>query len=142
MVDAHNTFNSVNRLAALWNARILWPRCSRFLLNTYRGYARLFVQGSNKVLLSKEGVTQGDPLSMMMYAVALLPLIRSLAVSHRWIQNWYANDSSCIGEVFFVRQWFEQLLSEGPAYGYFPKPSKTVLVVQASILGIYFMILV
>jgi len=39
-----------------WNARILWPRCSHFLFNTYQGYARLFVQGSDQVLLSKEGV--------------------------------------------------------------------------------------
>ena len=35
---------------------------------------------------------------------------------------------------FFVRQWFDRLLSEGPAYGYFPKSSRTVLIVQASIL--------
>ena len=134
LVNARNAFNSVNRLAALWNARILWPRCSRFLFNTYHGYARLFVQGSDQVLLSKEGVTQGDPLSMMIYTVALLPLIHSLEDSHRWIQNWYAEDSSCIGELSSVRRWFDQLLSEGPAYGLFPEPSKTVLVVQASIL--------
>ena len=134
LVDAKNAFNSVNRVAALWNARVLWPRCSRFLFNTYRGYARLFVQGSDQVLLSKEGVTQGDPLSMMMYAVAVLPLIHSLDDSHRWIQNWYADDSSCIGELSFIRQWFDRLLSGGPAYGYFPEPSKTVLVVRSSYL--------
>ena len=29
LVDARN---AVNHLAALWNARILWPRCSRFCL--------------------------------------------------------------------------------------------------------------
>ena len=31
-----------------------------------------------------------------------------------------------------VRQWFEKLLSDGPAFEYFSEPSKTVLVVQPS----------
>ena len=75
---------------------------------------------------------QGDPLSKMMYAVAVLPLIHSLEDSHPWIQTWYPDDSSCIGELSSVRQWFNRLLSDDPAYGYFPEPSKTVLVVRSS----------
>ena len=78
LVDARNAFNSVNRVATLWNARVLWLRCSRFLFNSYRGYATLLIQGSDHFLPSKEGVTKGDPMSMMLYAVAVLPLIRSL----------------------------------------------------------------
>ena len=30
-----------------------------------------------------------------------------------------------------MRQWFENLLSIGFTYGYFPEPSKTVLIVQS-----------
>ena len=43
LVDASNTFNSSNHSALLWNARVLWPRYSRFLFNTYRGWAVLYV---------------------------------------------------------------------------------------------------
>ena len=78
LVDAKNAFNSLNRVAALWNARVVWPRCLRFLFDIYRDYAALFLQGSSDYLLSKEGVTQGVPFSMILYAVAILPLIHSL----------------------------------------------------------------
>jgi len=42
-------------------------------------------------------------LLMMMYAVAVLPIIHSLQDSYQWIQNWYADYSSCIGESSSVR---------------------------------------
>ena len=67
LVDASNAFNAMSREAALWNCRVLWPSCSRFLFNTYRGYARIFMKGSPEILLSKEGTTQGDSLAMLMY---------------------------------------------------------------------------
>ena len=106
MVDAENAFNSLNRIAALWNVRVLWPRCSRFLFNTYRGWAALVVRGSDSLLYSKEGVTQGDPLSMLMYAVSSLPLISSLNDPTRWTEVWYADDASACGTLDSLREWF------------------------------------
>ena len=51
--DAVNGFNLVNRPAALWNARVLWSR-SKFLFNSYRGYALLIIAGSKVHLVEKE----------------------------------------------------------------------------------------
>ena len=52
MVDAANAFNLVSWVTALWNARILWPRCSRFLFNTYRGFAVSLLRNSDEFLYS------------------------------------------------------------------------------------------
>ena len=78
LIDASNAFNCINRYAALWNSRILWPSCSLFMFNTYRGWAPLTIMDSSELLYSREGVTQGDPLSMFIYAVATIPLITQL----------------------------------------------------------------
>ena len=129
LLHEKNAFNSLNRVAALWNTRVLWLHCSRFLFNTYCGYAALFLQGSSDYLLSEEEVTQGDPLSMMLHAVAILSLIHLLKNPKRWTQNWYADDSACVATLPSLHAWFSQLLSRGPAFGYLPQPAKTVLVV-------------
>ena len=90
VMDAENAFNSINRIALLWNIRILWPRASRFIFNTYRGWSPLVIKGYDEGLHSCEGVVQGDPLSMFIYALATLPLIDQLQSDPSVTQLWYA----------------------------------------------------
>ena len=59
LVDASNAFNSLNHVALLWNVRVLWPHCSRFVFNTYQGWATLVVRNSDVNLFSMEGITRG-----------------------------------------------------------------------------------
>ena len=56
LIDASNAFNSLNRVAALHNVRVLCPIIATYAINTYRAPARLFVIGG-KELLSSEGTT-------------------------------------------------------------------------------------
>ena len=79
LVDALNAFNSLNKGLALRNIH-LCPSLGRVLINFYREDSSLFI-GSD-TLLSKEGTTQGDPLAMVMYAVASIPLIKDLSMKY------------------------------------------------------------
>ena len=79
---------------------------------------------------SKEGVTQGDPLAMITYGIGVLPLNRELREAHpRVTQPWYADDAE-VGKMFKDMQaHFQDLRVRGPARGYYPDPTKSILVV-------------
>ena len=88
LVDACSAFDSLNRRAALLNMFHLYPPLATILTNTYCSASHLFIDGSS--LLSQEGMTQGDPLTMPMYAISIIPVIRQLMGLAR--QVWYADD--------------------------------------------------
>ena len=130
MIDATNAFNSINWVSLLWNARILRPTASQFLFNCYKGWACLVLSNYSEYIYSREGVTQGDPISMLMYAIGTIPLIRQLSIDNDWTQVWYADDSSVCGKLTSVRAWFDLLTEVGPRFGYFPEPSKSYLIIN------------
>lgn len=131
LVDATNAFNTLNRKAALHNIGIICPAISTVLNNTYSKPVRLFVTGGDEIL-SSEGTTQGDPLAMAMYALAITPLINSLSheTSSDVKQVWFADDSTSAGKLHALRGWWQHLTTVGPEYGYYPNPAKTTLVVK------------
>ena len=81
LVDAANGFNSLSTMGMLWTVRHRCPKLARFAFNCYRHQARLVCRRPGQdalILQSREGVTQGDPLSMALYGIALLPLAEML----------------------------------------------------------------
>ena len=126
LVDASNAFNNLNRQLALVNISTLCPAFSRILINTYRNDAKLFVGG--ETILSQEGTTQGDPLAMAMYALALVPMITRL--SNVVKQVWYTDDAAAAGHLTGLRSWWDMLCDIGPQFGYFVNSSKTFLIVK------------
>ncbi len=132
LVDADNAFNRLNRAVALHNIRYVCPPISTILTNIYRSPSRLFVTGGME-LSSEEGTTQGCPLSMAMYALSSVPLIdkcQHVLSNGDTVQVWYADDAAAGGNLSSLRNFWDVLVQYGPAYGYFPKSSKTFLVVK------------
>jgi hypothetical protein len=82
LVDAKNGFNELSRKAALWTVRHPWPAGARLVFNCYKHSSTLVLHRHNRlcsfILHSREGVTQGDPLSMVVYGLTLVPLAKKL----------------------------------------------------------------
>eukprot|EP00923_Selenidium_pygospionis_P004428 GHVN01007124.1.p1 GENE.GHVN01007124.1~~GHVN01007124.1.p1 ORF type:complete len:991 (+),score=91.46 GHVN01007124.1:438-2975(+) len=128
LVDADNAFNRLNRQAALLNIRHVCPSVSTAMTNVYRSPGTLFLEGGDP-LVSDEGTTQGCPFGMMMYGLAVKPLIDTLE-SPSAEQMWFADDAAAGGSLVGLRQYWDTLTAVGPRYGYFAKPSKSYLIVK------------
>ena len=114
-IDATNAFNSLNRSLALANISKTCPSLIFALRNSYANPSHLYVNG--QVILSQEGTTQGDPLAMAMYGVALLPLVKILE-DPKTVQKWYADDGNAVGKLTDLLSTHEKLAKHGPAFGY------------------------
>ena len=132
LVDARNGFNELGRKAMLWTVRHRWAAGAKFAFNCYRHSAQLIMRRGDRpchVILSKEGVTQGDPLSMVLYGITLVPLAERLRKAHPTVlQPWYADDMAMAGPVEDIAGAMEHLQRWGPARGYFPEPSKSIMI--------------
>ena len=82
---------------------------------------------------SKEGVTQGDVLAMILYGLALLTIIKELKTNFLDLkQPWYADDAAATGKFQQIKDFVMELMEKGPKYGYYPEPEKSILVVHPS----------
>ena len=65
----------------LWTVQYLWPAGARFIFNCYKHWAHLLLRHPGKLtvtLLSRDWVTQGDPLLIVSYDITLFPFSEEL----------------------------------------------------------------
>ena len=100
-------------------------------MNTSRAPIRCIICGDGEIT-SSEGTTQGDPLAMAMYALAVKPLIGKLKSDARNVKKiWYADDDTGAGTCDDLRIFWDSLQVHGAGYGYHPNAAKTHLLVKA-----------
>ena len=127
MTDAANAFNNLNRSAYSRNVRHLCPLLAMVAINLHRSPSRLFVGGES--ISTSEGMTQGNPLAMPLYAIGILPLIQATDTDGAR-QLLYADDSSADVWLRCLHTWLDSLMYRGPDFGYHLNAAKFVLVVK------------
>lgn len=130
LIDAENAFNSIKRQTALANINKICPSIYRLLHNTYQAPIRMFIHGGGEIMSCK-GTTQGDPLAMAMYALAVTPLIKMLCAKYPDVtEAWFADDATGAGKISLLRSWWDASSSVGPKFGYYPNAKKTPIIVE------------
>ena len=109
LIDSSNASSASNRVAALHNIRVLCRPIATYAINTCRQPARLFITGGNE-LRSAEGTTQGDPLTMAIYAIGPPPLITRLGISSDLKQCWYVVDASGSVCLDAIKQFWDEAI--------------------------------
>jgi hypothetical protein len=136
LIDATNGFNELGRKAMLWTVRHRWAAGARFAFNCYRHAGQLILRRRGQscyVINSEEGITQGDPLAMLLYGTALLPLVERLRQAVPTVtQPWYADDAAMSGPCSEIARAMALLETLGPARGYYPEPAKSIVICRAS----------
>ena len=82
-----------------------------------------------------EGTTQGDPAAMVIYAIAVIPLILMLLEIRMQENNHtktvaYADDLTVAGPIDQIKIWWNMLYTLVPKFGYFPEGSKSYIIVR------------
>ena len=78
------------------------------------------------LILSFEGVTQGDPLDMVLYALCMTSLVEHVREEvPELLKPWYANDCCLKGRARSIARALAILEEYGPLPGFFPEPSKS-----------------
>ena len=135
LVDASNAFNSINRKVMLHNIKHLCPEMATYAYNSYCTSARLFVQGG-KEITSSEGTTQGDSFAMPMYAIGVTPLLNNIKneTNTKIKHAAFADDLAGAGCLVELKHWWDNIENYGPLLGYYPKASKSWLIVKPTML--------
>ena len=123
----------------LHNLNFICPIITTYITNCYIAPARLFIIGGGEIL-SEEGTTQDDPTAMGAYALGILPLIHFLlefiSINHLSAKEVaFADDFTVTGKLTSIKDYWGKLTGLCPKYDYFPKASKSYLIVKEDKLG-------
>lgn len=134
LVNAKNSFNKINQIGMLWTIYHLCPFGDSFVCNCYRHHSSVVLingDGAENSLHSWEGVMQGDSLDMVACGIEVLPLIKRLKLTYPDVTHpKYADNSRALHTFNNYERYFNSLKRHGLDRGYYPDPTKSILIVH------------
>ena len=100
--------------------------------NNYSHWAKLLLchpSNAPVILLSREGVSQGDPISTVLYGITLVTLEEDIRDADPTpLSPFYANDAAFDGSERQIAVQLRLMMDQGPDQGYFPEQAKSLFI--------------
>ena len=118
----------------LWAIKFDLPSCAQLTYNCYHYWSTLVVRDKDGLvhfLHRKEGLNQRVSLAIISYGISILLLIYELRTAHPHVtQPWYADGAGAGGMFEALNDHMRYLMVREPPRGYFPEPTKSILLVS------------
>ena len=80
-------------------------------------------------------MTQEEPLDMVAYGIGVICMMKQLKETYPDVTKpWYVDDEGALGTYDNIELYFNSLRQSVPGRGYYPQPSKIVLIVHPDII--------
>ena len=102
------------------------------MFTCYKHWAQLLLRQPEELpftILIREGFTQGDPFSMVLYGITPVPLSEELrAADPGLLSPFYADDAAFDSSTRQSAQLLKLLMKRGPDRGYLSEPTKSLFI--------------
>ena len=124
-VDLTNAFNCCERDMAFQEVEKLFPDCLKWVLTCYKNEAEL--NFGNRVISSRTGFHQGDPLASLLFSLTLHPIIEKIKceLPALLLNDWFLDDGVMAGTRQELQTVVDILLEQGPPRGLYLSKQKS-----------------
>lgn len=118
-LDYTNAFNSVSRSHMLEKVASTFPSAYPFISQAYMKPS--FLLYNNKIILSQEGVQQGDPLGPLLFCLSIQNIVSKVSCP---LNVWYMDDGTIGGPADVVTENLNMINEESKKIGLFLNEKK------------------